>query len=59
MKKCRSGAARKSWLGASGMRVFKTRTFARWADKDGVSDAALSTGKLYEVDEVDEVENDG
>ena len=41
------------------MRVFKTRMFARWADKDGVSDAALSTGKLYEVDEVDEVENDG
>ena len=41
------------------MRVFKTRTFARWADKDGVRDAALSTGKLYEVDEVDEVENDG
>lgn len=23
------------------MRVFKTRMFARWADKEGVSDAAL------------------
>jgi len=30
------------------MRVFKTRMFARWADKEGVSDAAL----LVAMDEI-------
>ena len=30
------------------MRVFKTRMFARWADRDGVSDAAL----LVAMDEI-------
>ena len=32
----------------SGMRVFKTRMFGRWAEKEGVSDAAL----LAAVDEM-------